>query len=222
MALFRNDSPGALTMEQAIARATEILEKEARRLEAVKQAKARKQAQEKADAEAAAAHGGPPPQAEDDFTFPPNGILGGFNPYRARMALAQEGRGSDTEIAHVAEGEVVLPAALQTPAVILEAAAAAGVPLGRLRVGHARNSINPTTGAPEFGLGDWFSDVFRTTSSSQPLTRPERLPSDIPLSSGAPMISQDPDFTGIVRKNNAAIQSEIDRIIRASIPQLIQ
>lgn len=102
MALFRNDSPGALTMEQAIARHTAFLEKERQRIARREKHRARKAAYAKADAEAAAARGEPPPQAEDDFTFPPGHIMAGFNPYRARMALAQEGRGGDTEIAHVA------------------------------------------------------------------------------------------------------------------------
>lgn len=76
---------------------------------------------------------------------------------RQARELAAQGRGEDTEVAHVARGEYVIPEALQTPevmAVLRRAAAARGVALGRLNVGHAMNSVNPTTGAPEFGFSD--------------------------------------------------------------------
>jgi len=67
--------------------------------------------------------------------------------------LALQGRNGDTEIAHVTPGEIVLPKALQTPAVLgalRQAAADANIPLGQLRIGSALNSINPATGRPEF------------------------------------------------------------------------
>jgi hypothetical protein len=69
-------------------------------------------------------------------------------------ALAAMGRGGDTEVAHVALGEIVLPTALQTPDVmraLSTAADRAGVSLDRLRIGMPQNSVNPRTGAPEFG-----------------------------------------------------------------------
>lgn len=72
---------------------------------------------------------------------------------RQAAQLAAQGRGEDTEIAHVARGEMVIPEAFQTPellAVLHRAAAKNGVPLDRLRVGSRRNSINPKTGLPEF------------------------------------------------------------------------
>ncbi len=99
--LFRNDSPGAKTLEQA--RAEEI--KRHRDL--------RRQASE----------------------------------------LAAQGRGEDTEIAHVALGEIVVPEALQTPELlnaVRRAAKERGIPFERLRVGSQKNSINPNTGLPEF------------------------------------------------------------------------
>ncbi len=68
-------------------------------------------------------------------------------------AMALQGRGGDTEVAHVTVGEIVLPKALQTRAVIQalgHAAGAAGIPLNRLRVGSGRNAINPHTGSAEF------------------------------------------------------------------------
>jgi len=94
----------------------------------------------------------------------------------AAQQLANEGRGEDTEVAHVARGEIVLPRVLQSPEVmeaLARAASAHNIPLGRLLVGNARNSINPNTGVAEFGIGDWFSEVFGkeqngTTSASTP------------------------------------------------------
>ncbi len=68
-------------------------------------------------------------------------------------AMALQGRGGDTEVAHVTVGEIVLPKALQTRAVIEalgRAAGEAGIPLNRLRVGSGRNAVNPHTGLPEF------------------------------------------------------------------------
>ena len=76
---------------------------------------------------------------------------------KKRMAedLARQGRGGDTEVAHVALGELVVPAALQSPAllaVLARAAAEHNIPLERLRVGSRQNSVNPETGVAEFGL----------------------------------------------------------------------
>ncbi len=68
-------------------------------------------------------------------------------------AMALQGRGGDTEVAHVTVGEIVLPRALQTRAVLEalgRAAGAAGIPLAHLRVGSGRNAVNPHTGLPEF------------------------------------------------------------------------
>lgn len=72
--------------------------------------------------------------------------------FEARI-LALQGRGSDTEVVHVARGEMVVPQALQNPEVVAalrRAAAAHGVPVEMLLVGNARNRINPETGAAEF------------------------------------------------------------------------
>lgn len=76
--------------------------------------------------------------------------------FQARI-LALQGRGDDTEVANVARGEMVVPEALQNPKVLAalrEAASARGLPLDALRMGSARNQINPETGAPEFTLVD--------------------------------------------------------------------
>ena len=85
--------------------------------------------------------------------------------------LAAMGRGGDTEIAHLTLGEIVLPSILQTPEVmnaLLVAAAYAGVPLDRFRLGMPQNSINPDTGMMEFmqsgpGLPQSSFDPLNTT-----------------------------------------------------------
>ena len=153
MALFRNDSPGAITMAQAIEiekkRVAERKRQRAAEIAAVKAAKAAR----------AAAAAEPAKAAPDDFTFPPGGILGGFNPARAREAreLAALGRGGDTLIAHLSRGELVLLRVLQNPAVlavVARTAAAYRIPLAQLSAGSIMNRINPKSGLPEFTLDD--------------------------------------------------------------------
>jgi len=116
-ALFRNDSPGALTRQQAVALMKKRMKERAR-------------------------------QARE---------------------LAAAGRGEDTEIAHVALGEFVVPEALQTPEVLdvlRRAAASQNIPFNRLRVGSRANSINPNTGAPEFGYA-WADDPWANPQGIQ-------------------------------------------------------
>jgi hypothetical protein len=72
--------------------------------------------------------------------------------------LALQGRGGDTEIAHVTSGEVVIPRTLQTPEVmrtLAAAAARAGIDPRRYTVGHRANSVNPRTGVGEFTCNWW-------------------------------------------------------------------
>lgn len=72
---------------------------------------------------------------------------------RKARELAAQGRGGDTEVAHVAIGEIVLPKVLQTANVlsaIRQAAHDANISFDRLRIGSTSNSINPETGMPEF------------------------------------------------------------------------
>jgi hypothetical protein len=76
---------------------------------------------------------------------------------RQAEKLAAQGRGEDTEIAHLAPGEFVVPEALQTPAfmaALRRAAADQGISLEMLRIGSAKNRINPNTGMPEFAFDD--------------------------------------------------------------------
>jgi|GEM_PF-3948541 len=74
------------------------------------------------------------------------------NALQAKL-LALQGRGGDTEVAHLTPGEIVLPRSLQTPSLmkqIAELAARQGIDPRRLTVGHQANSVNPKTGTPEF------------------------------------------------------------------------
>lgn len=67
--------------------------------------------------------------------------------------LALQGRGGDTELAHVTPGEMVLPAPLQTPEVMAAVQAAAqnaGIDMGQYTVGAPANSVNPETGVAEY------------------------------------------------------------------------
>jgi hypothetical protein len=131
---FTNKSPGALTMEQAIARHKKSMEEYKRQLRQVRQ-------------------------------------------------LAAQGRGEDTEIAHVALGELVVPRALQSPEVIdalQRAAAENNIPLEMLRVGNAANRINPNTGQPEFGLGMWLSGMFGGKSAAAAEDAAEGMAVDVP------------------------------------------
>jgi len=104
----------------------------------------------------------------------------------AAETLADQGRGDDTEIAHVTPGELVIPQALQNPEVLAalrRAAAAHNIPLERLTVGNARNSINPETGAAEFDPniyrydGPDMEEIVVTTPREQGLVQlPQNLP----------------------------------------------
>ena len=98
--------------------------------------------------------------------------------------VAAEGRGNDSEVAHVTPGEMVLPRAFQTPevlAALVKVAAAHGVPLERFRVGDARNRVNPTTGAPEFIFDDTWHGALQLPSISNALAN-----------AGNPMLSGNP------------------------------
>jgi murein DD-endopeptidase MepM/ murein hydrolase activator NlpD len=115
MERFTNKSPGALTMEQAIARHKKSIEAYKRQV-------------------------------------------------RQARELAAQGRGEDTEIAHLTPGELVIPRTLQSPELmdaLHRAAAAHNIPLEMLSVGNARNRINPNIGVPEF----WFGALSRPFSS---------------------------------------------------------
>ena len=68
--------------------------------------------------------------------------------------LAEMGRGGDTEIGHLTEGEVVLPPEVAGQSDVrrqlLEAFSRAGIDIGRYTVGGEDDSINPRTGMREY------------------------------------------------------------------------
>lgn len=76
--------------------------------------------------------------------------------------LASKGRGGDNTLAHLTQGEIVIPLAAQTPELIQtleQAFLESGLPLDRYIVGDDDNSVNPETGMPEYGLGKIFKKV---------------------------------------------------------------
>jgi len=111
--------------------------------------------------------GGPKPEAYWSEQFADEELRYRVERSREEIPQARElaalGRGDDTEIAHMTLGEIVIPSVLQTPEVmnaLLVAAAYAGVPLDRFRIGMPQNSINPETGVTEFEFGEGFNQSF--------------------------------------------------------------
>jgi LysM repeat protein len=82
------------------------------------------------------------------------------------MALANAGRGGDTQIAHVRPGELVLPPEILDKDLVKSLEKKlndAGFEYSTLVVGDEDVSINPRTGLPEFGL---FSKLKKAVSSA--------------------------------------------------------
>jgi hypothetical protein len=76
---------------------------------------------------------------------------------RDLKALARKGRGGDTEIGHLTEGELVVPVSIldrfpEARDVLFDAFREAGIDPDRYIVGAAENSVNPETGVREFGF----------------------------------------------------------------------
>jgi hypothetical protein len=83
-------------------------------------------------------------------------------------AVAAQGRGGDTAIAHLTPGEMVIPRHLQTREVMAALKRAAGGSLARYHVGHPANRVNPRTGAPEFDDDGAAPDVDEVPADSYP------------------------------------------------------
>jgi hypothetical protein len=67
--------------------------------------------------------------------------------------LAAQGRGGDTEVAHLSPGKVVLPRSLQTPELMHAIAALAhdrGIDVSQITVGSSANRFNPQTATAQF------------------------------------------------------------------------
>jgi len=118
---------------------------------------------------------------------------------QARL-LALRGRRGDENIAHVAEGELVIPKSLQTAAVLtaLRAATSARkVPFDRLRVGSKANAVNPDTGLSEFAdpLANPLEEITVTASRANFRPRPgdEALLARMIFSEGANHYAKHPE-----------------------------
>lgn len=68
--------------------------------------------------------------------------------------MAEAGRGTDTQLAHLSLGEIVIPRAFLDDPQVMQALQqifeAGGADINEFTVGHAANKINPETGYPEF------------------------------------------------------------------------
>jgi hypothetical protein len=94
--------------------------------------------------------------------------------------LTAQGRGADTDIAHLTPGEIVLPRSMQTPAIVKALANSArenGLELERFIVGKGHAVINPLTSAEEFQVleqsqrnavepGQWAQDNAQISSAA--------------------------------------------------------
>ena len=93
-------------------------------------------------------------------------------------AMAEEGRGGDTIMAHLTEGEIVIPLpiahnrrAVQQIAMMFELA---GIDFEEFVVGSPKQKINPETGHPEFGF---FSSVWKAVT--QPVKTAAKVVKDV-------------------------------------------
>ncbi|MEQ8510646.1 MAG: hypothetical protein RIB43_16705, partial [Rhodospirillaceae bacterium] len=67
--------------------------------------------------------------------------------------LALQGRGGDTELAHLTPGEMIVPPQLQTPEVVRalqQAAHTAGIDMAQYTAGSQASRVNPETGLEEY------------------------------------------------------------------------
>lgn len=85
----------------------------------------------------------------------------------ANHPLAKHGRMDDTLMAHVAHGEMIVPAPVvkNNPVLvhyISQAIKEAGADPERYKVGNSAMSVNPMTGKPEFGFFSSIFNIFRS------------------------------------------------------------
>jgi len=75
------------------------------------------------------------------------------------------GRGTDTVLAHMSLGEIVIPRAVQDDPEVQQMLQAifekAGANINEFTVGDQANKINPETGYPEFGFGSFLKKAFK-------------------------------------------------------------
>lgn len=85
---------------------------------------------------------------------------------QAAEALAQQGRGTDDQIAHLTTGETMIPPEVlernpELSAAIRAAFESMGANPNEFVIGHPDQKINPITGQPEFGLGKFAKKAFK-------------------------------------------------------------
>lgn len=80
--------------------------------------------------------------------------------------MAEEGRGGDEVMGHLTPGEIVLPLPLaqKLESMLKKEFEAMDLDIEQYTVGHEKNSINPETGCPEFGLKKAFKGVVNTVA----------------------------------------------------------
>ena len=85
-----------------------------------------------------------------------------------QQAPEDAGRGTDTVLAHMSLGEIVIPRAMQDDPRVMEflqqAFEAMGADIREFTVGDPANKINPETGYPEFGFGSFLKKAFKVAA----------------------------------------------------------
>jgi len=85
-----------------------------------------------------------------------------------QQAPEEAGRGTDSVMAHLSLGEIVIPRAVQDDPEVQQMLAMifekAGADINEFTVGHEANKINPETGYPEFGFGGFLKKAFKVAA----------------------------------------------------------
>ena len=104
-----------------------------------------------------------------DINFAPTGMnRGGPVKYYNRGGLASMGRGGDSQLAHVMPGETMVPPGVMDDGMLDAAFVRAGLDPNEYKVGSPQASINPRTGMPEYGLGNFFKRLFKKVKKLAP------------------------------------------------------
>ena len=104
-----------------------------------------------------------------DINFAPTGMnRGGPVKYYNRGGLASMGRGGDSQLAHVMPGETMVPPGVMDDGMLDAAFVRAGLDPNQYKVGSPQASVNPRTGMPEYGLGNFFKRLFKKVKKLAP------------------------------------------------------
>ena len=105
----------------------------------------------------------------EDINFSPTGMnRGGPVKYYNRGGLASMGRGGDSQLAHVMPGETMVPPGVMDDGMLDAAFVRAGLDPNQYKVGSPQASTNPRTGMPEYGLGSFFSRLWKKVKKLAP------------------------------------------------------